>query len=75
EEIKHAIGNKVLLDGIPSILFLPEYSNNYLEKYTIKVLELFSPNLIIGISDELSPNGDIKKVEMVSKIVEKFNPS
>jgi hypothetical protein len=75
EEIKHAIGNKILLDGIPSILFLPEYSNNYLEKYTIKVLELFSPNLIIGISDELSPNGDIKKVEMVSKIVEKFNPS
>lgn len=75
EEIKHAIGNKVLLDGIPSILFLPEYSNNYLEKYTMKVLELFSPNLIIGISDELSPNGDIKKVEMVSKIVEKFSPS
>lgn len=75
EEIKDAIDNKVLLDGIPSILFLPEYSNAFLEKYTSKVLKLFSPNLILGISDELSPNGDIKKVEIVSKIVEKFNPS
>jgi hypothetical protein len=75
EEIKDAIGNKILLDGIPSILFLAEYSKTFLEKYTNKVLKLFSPNLILGISDELSPNGDIRKVEMVSRIVNDFNPN
>ncbi|MFX0059912.1 MAG: hypothetical protein ACFE85_19275 [Candidatus Hodarchaeota archaeon] len=75
EEIKNAIEDKILLDGIPSILFLPEYSISYVEEYTNKVLELFSPNLILGISDELSPNGDIKKVEIISKIVENFNPT
>ncbi len=73
EEIKEAIGDKVLLDGIPSILFLPEYSYEYVAKFARKVLDLFSPNLILGISDELSPNGDIQKVEMISKIVGSYN--
>ena len=72
EEIKEALGNKILLDGIPSILFLPEYSTDYIQQYSQKVLELFSPNLILGVSDELSPNGDIKKIEMIANIVEKF---
>lgn len=73
EEIKDSIGDKILLDGIPSILFLPEYSKKYVEDYTEKVLRTFFPNLILGISDELSPNGDIRKVKMISKIVERFN--
>lgn len=73
EDLKDAIGNKILLDGIPSILFLPEYSDDYLKEYTQKVLELFSPNLILGVSDELSPNGDIRKIEKISEIVKNFN--
>ncbi|MFX1479764.1 MAG: hypothetical protein ACFFCI_16700, partial [Promethearchaeota archaeon] len=72
EEIRDSIGNKVLLDGIPSILFLPQYSNNYVSEYARKVLNLFSPNLILGVSDELSPNGDIKKIEMIGDIVRKY---
>jgi hypothetical protein len=55
-------------------LFLPEYSNNYLRQYTKKVLEIFSPHLILGVSDELSPNGHIEKVEMITNIVKKFEP-
>jgi hypothetical protein len=74
EEIKNAIGEKVYLDGIPSILFLPQYTNEYVKKYTQKVLDLFSPNLILGVSDELSPNGDIRKIEMISEIVQDFEP-
>ncbi|TFF99784.1 MAG: hypothetical protein EU541_04075 [Promethearchaeota archaeon] len=69
EEIKEAIGDKILLDGIPSILFLPQYSNNYVKKYTQKILDLFSPNLILGVSDELSPNGDIRKIELINKVL------
>ena len=74
EELKDAIGDKIFLDGIPSILFLPEYSNNYVLEYTYKVLNLFSPNLILGVSDELPPNGDICKVEMIAKIIKNFTP-
>ena len=72
EEIKESIGNKILLDGIPSILFLKEYSNDYVIDYVRQVLDLFFPRLILGISDELSPNGDIRKVEMISEIINKF---
>ncbi|MBD3255927.1 MAG: hypothetical protein GF383_12595, partial [Candidatus Lokiarchaeota archaeon] len=75
KELKASIGDKILLDGIPSILFLPEYSNEELKKYTLEVLELFSPRLILGVSDELSPNGLITKVEMVSELVKEFDPS
>ncbi|MFX1299234.1 MAG: uroporphyrinogen decarboxylase family protein [Promethearchaeota archaeon] len=74
EELKDAIGEKIFLDGIPSILFLPEYSNNYVREYTYKVLELFSPNLILGVSDEIPPNGDIRKLEMIAEIIQNFEP-
>ena len=30
-------------------------------------------DLILGVSDELSPNGDIRKIEKISEIVENFN--
>jgi len=72
EEIKDSIEDKILLDGIPSILFLQEYSNDYVLNYTQRVLEIFSPNLILGVSDELSPNGDIKKIEKIAELIKNF---
>ncbi len=74
EELKPAIGNKILLDGIPSTLFLPQYSMDFVREYTQKVLETFSPNLILGVSDEFPPNGDIRKIELIAQMVEQFNP-
>ena len=73
QEIHDAIGNKILLDGIPSVLFLPEYSEDYVESFTNEVIELFYPNLILGVSDELSPNGDIKKIELIADIVRDYD--
>jgi len=72
EDIKGVIGDKILLDGLPSILFLPHYKTEFLEKYTVRVLKLFSPNLIIGVSDELSPNGDIRKIEKIAELIENY---
>ncbi|MFO7795854.1 MAG: uroporphyrinogen decarboxylase family protein [Promethearchaeati archaeon] len=69
EEIKNSIGSKILLDGVPSILFLNEYSEKYLLDYTKKVIDLFSPRLILGVSDEFPPNGNINKLELISKLV------
>ena len=73
-ELKDALGDTILLDGIPAILFLPQYSYKDLETFTINILEMFSPNLILGVSDEVPPATDIAKVKFVSKIVESFNP-
>lgn len=69
EELKSAIGEKILLDGIPAIFFLPSYSYRELEEFTLKIIKIFSPNLILGISDELPPSGDIEKVRFISNIL------
>ena len=72
EEMKAAMGDKILLDGIPAVLFLDDVSYAEVEAFTKKMLEMFAPNLILGISDELSPIGDIEKVRTISGIVDSF---
>jgi hypothetical protein len=75
EEIKEALGDElILIDGIPATHFLEQTSYKELKEFTLKVLDMFSPNLILGISDEISPIGDIEKVRLVSEIVAEYNP-
>ena len=74
EELKDALGDKILLDGIPAIMFLPDYPLRKLEEFARKVLEMFSPNLILGVSDEVPPTADITRVKRVSQIVEEYEP-
>ena len=38
-----------------------------------KSLDLFAPNLILGISDEISSTGDIERIRLVGKIVDEYN--
>jgi hypothetical protein len=74
EEIKDALGDElILIDGIPATHFLQQTSYEELEEFTLKVLDMFSPNLILGISDEISPIGDIEKVRLVSQIVADYS--
>ena len=54
--------------------FLEQTSYEELEEFTLRVLDMFSPNLILGISDEISPIGDIEKLRLVSGIVADYNP-
>lgn len=74
EELKEALGDKILLDGIPAIMFLPDYPLSKLEEFARKVLEMFSPNLILGVSDEVPPTADIIRVKRISQIVEEYEP-
>ena len=75
EEIKEGLGNKILLDGIPAVCFLPDRPLEELEACATRVLELFSPNLILGVSDEVPPPADIERVRIVTEIVERFEPN
>ena len=56
EEIKEHIGDKILLDGIPAVLFLDLYTREELMATVEKIVELFHPNLVLGVSDEV-PEG------------------
>ncbi len=74
EEIKESLGDKVLLDGIPATLFMKEFPESRLEDTTRRLIELFGSRLILGVSDELPPNGQIGRFKTVSKIVEQLKP-
>ena len=74
EEIKEFLGdNMFLLDGIPAILFDTIYPVNMLKEFTYRLIELFAPKLVLGISDELSSTGDIERVRVVGEIVDEYN--
>ena len=74
EEIKLALGDDVfLVDGIAAILFDRIFSIQELEKQAKKIIELFAPKLILGISDEISSTGDIERIKMIQSIVDEYN--
>ena len=68
-EIKEALGDKVLLDGIPAVYFLPTFDFEDIRACVLELIDRFYPHLILGISDEIPPDGDIERVRMVGELV------
>ena len=74
EEIKAGLGDDmVLVDGIPAVFFDEIYPIETLVECTHKLIELFAPRLILGISDEISSTGDIERIRIVGDIVDTYN--
>jgi len=74
EEVKEAFGdNMFLIDGIAAILFDEIYPEEALIEQTKKVIELFAPKLILGISDEISSTGNIDRIRLAGRIVDDYN--
>ncbi len=72
EEIKAAVGDRmIVLDLLPAIHFLEQYTTEQVVAFARRVIDLFAPRLILGISDEISQPGQIEKVEAVSELVDK----
>ncbi len=75
EEMKEHIGDKVLLDGIPAVLFLPYYHQDELAECVERIVELFHPRLVLGVSDEL-PQGagetGIERMRWISDYCRRF---
>ncbi len=74
EEVREALGDDVLLlDGIPAIYFDDIYPLDVLIECAERIIELFAPRLILGISDEISSTGDIERVKIVRDMVDRYN--
>jgi uroporphyrinogen-III decarboxylase len=74
EEIKEGLGDDMyLIDGIPAIYFDETYPEEVLVDCVHKILDMFAPNLVLGISDEISSTGDIERIRLVGKIVDEYN--
>lgn len=70
EELKENIGDKILLDGIPAIMFLPPFTREQLMEMVERIVALFHPRLILGISDELPEGGGEEAIERVRMVAE-----
>ena len=69
EAIAEHLGDKVLLDGIPAVLFMDPYTEDDLMACVERVVELFHPRLVLGISDELpegAGEGALERVRLVA---------
>jgi len=75
EETKSALGDMFLLDGIPAIYFDRTFSGETLVNCAKRIIDLFAPNLILGISDEISSTGDIERIRLVTQVVDEYNAS
>ena len=74
EEIKDALGDTMfLLDGLPAVYFDDTFSVDVLVDCTHRLIELFAPKLILGISDEISSTGDLDRIKVVGEIVDEYN--
>ncbi|MCE5259820.1 MAG: hypothetical protein LLG44_12315 [Chloroflexi bacterium] len=68
EQIKEALGDMILLDGIPAVYFLPTFDEETLLDCAKRVIDMFYPRLALGISDEIPPDGDIERVRKVGEL-------
>mgnify|MGYP005839796331 FL=1 len=73
EEMKEALGDRICLDGIPAVYFLPMYPLETLIACARRVVELFHPRLVLGISDEIPPDGDIERVRLIGELVQEWS--
>lgn len=74
EEIKEGLGDDIfLMDGIPAIYFDHTFSEETLIECTEKLIELFAPKLVLGISDEISSTGDVERIRIVDDLVNRYN--
>ncbi len=69
-EIKEHVGDKVLLDVIPAVLFLPTYPREQLMQTVEEIVNLFQPRLVLGASDEVPQGADVEAIERVQMISE-----
>lgn len=74
EQVREALGDEMfLLDGIPAVFFDETYPVDVLIEATERIIDLFAPKLVLGISDEISSTGDIERIRVVSEIVDRYN--
>ena len=72
EGIKEAVGDQiVVLDMIPVIYVLPNYPVGDLMDFVKRVIDMFAPRLILGVSDELSAPCEIQRIDMIADLIDK----
>ncbi|MCL5772013.1 MAG: hypothetical protein M1479_07050, partial [Actinobacteria bacterium] len=66
--------DSIMWGGIPGALFTPSTSNEYFEEFVKKVIGVMisEPRYVLGIADQIPPDGIIERVKIVSDLVERY---
>jgi len=73
EKFREEAGPDVILwGGLPGVFFSEKYREGLLIETLLKLIELYRSDckFIIGVADQVPPDGDITRVKKVSEIVE-----
>ena len=70
EEIAAHIGDKILLDGIPAVYFMDTYPREALMACVERLVALFHPRLILGVSDEVPEGTGAEAMTRVKLVAE-----
>ncbi len=60
-------------DGISAVYFDELFPIETLVECVERLIELFAPKLVLGISDEISSTGNLERVRLVGQIVNEYN--
>jgi len=74
-ELKKAWGDKVTIwDGLSSMLFGPQYSDQEFDDYVLNLFKEVSPghSFIVGMGDNLPFDGKIERVGRLVDLIEKY---
>jgi hypothetical protein len=70
EELKEHCGSKVLLDVLPAVMFLEDFTREQLMRQVEETVRLFHPRLVLGVSDEVPEGGGLEAAERVRLIAQ-----
>lgn len=68
DEMQEAVGEKVLLDGIPAVLFMSQFPVERLERCVKNLVDRFGGRLVMGISDELPEGAGVEGYERLKRV-------
>jgi uroporphyrinogen-III decarboxylase len=75
DELRDMAGpNLLLLGGIPGAMFAPPFNAESMERHVKEIISLHkdSGKFMLGVADQVPPNGDIRLVKLISEIVEEY---
>lgn len=66
--------DSIMWGGIPGSFFTPSISDKEFEEFVLKVINVMvsEPRYVLGIADQVPPDGIIERVKTVSDLVEKY---
>jgi hypothetical protein len=75
EELRELAGaNPVLWGGVPGVMFTPMWNEKDFVQHTMHYLHTMMSNsrFVLGIGDQLPPNGNISRVKVISNLVKTY---